>query len=338
MWHTAQEIPVTDFQVADVPPGTKQRYHLLIDYLPDGGPLYFPALVARGRRAGKTCLVTGAVHGDEYEGPIAIQDVFAALDVDELQGTFFGIPIINGPAFAAGLREGGWDHLNLARIFPGSPSGSLTERIAHTFQDQIVGQADFYLDMHSAGNLYAIQPLAGYQVRPGPLNEIQKAAAIAFGLDLVWGTTALPGRSLSAAGNKGVPAIYVEMRGEGRCRPADLDLARQGIRNVLAYLGLIEGDFPTEPPAACFETTGSEAGHLQLDHPSPTSGLFVPAVALWDKVAQGDYLGQVRHPDGTILAEVSASKAGRVLALRTLPRVFSGEFLVYVLELPAEIT
>ena len=334
MWPNTNRMPITDFRIADIPLGTKQRYHLLIDHLPDGQALYFPALIVRGKQTGQTCLVTGGVHGDEYEGPIAIQDLFEALDVETLRGTFFGIPVINGPAFIAGMREGGWDHLNLARIFPGNASGSLTERIAYAFQEQIVLQADFYLDMHSAGKVNAIKPFAGYQVRPGTLGETQKAAAIAFGLDLVWGTTALPGRSLSAAGDKGVPAIYVEMPGEGRCRPDDLAIAKQGIRNVLAYLGLIEADFPTEPPALCFEDTGDDAGHLQVDHPSPTSGIFVPAVDVWDTVTQGDCLGWIRHPDGTVLAEITSKRTGRVLFLRTLPRVFSGEFLAYVLALP----
>ena len=334
MWSHAEKIPVAEFQVKAIAPGTKQRYHLLIDNLPDGQPLAFPAIVARGQSPGKTLLVTGCVHGDEYEGPVAIQDVFEELDVEKLQGTFFGIPVVNGPAFVAGQREGGWDQLNLARIFPGSPDGTLSQRIAYAFQTDVVGQADFYLDLHSGGNAYAMKEFAGYQVRPGSLGQIQKEAAIAFGLDLVWGTAPLSGRSLSAAADNGVPAIYVELRGEGRCRPDQLDLTKQGIRNILAYLGLIKADFPTDPPSYCFETLGNESGHLQLDHPSPTSGLFVPAVGLWDRVKEGDNLGQIRHPDGTVLAEVKSDRTGRVLFMRTLPRVFSGDFLIYVLAVP----
>ena len=163
---------------------------------------------------------------------------------------------------------------------------------------------------------------------------MQKAGAIAFGFDLVWGTTALPGRSLSAAGDKGVPAVYVEMPGEGRCRSEDRALAREGIRNVMAFLEMVPGDFPRQSPRYCFETLSEGAGHLQVDHPSPTSGLFVPAVNIWEQVAKGQTLGEIRHPVGTVLAELPSSRTGRVLFMRTLPRVFAGDFLVYVLELP----
>jgi predicted deacylase len=334
MWNTAERVPVSEFRLADVPLATKQRLHLVVDMLPDGQPLTFPALIARGRQPGPTLLVSAATHGDEYEGVVATQDVYAELDVETLRGTFFGIPVLNGPAFAAGTREGSPDHLNLARIFPGSAIGSPSQRIAHAFQTYVVGQAALYLDIHSGGNAYAMKEFAGYQLRPGDLGQTQRSAAIAFGLDLVWGTEALPGRTLSAAGDLGVPAIYVELSGEGRCRPQDLAKTKQGIRNLMAFLAMIDAAFPTQPPHLCFETRGEQAGHLQVDHPSPTSGIFVPDVELWEDVVEGQRLGVVRHPDGTSLGEIHATRAGRVLFLRTFPRVFSGDCLAYVLALP----
>ena len=131
-----------------------------------------------------------------------------------------------------------------------------------------------------------------------------------------------------------MPAIYVEMSGEGRCRVEDVRQAKQGLRNIMGFLEMLPGIFPRNPPKHCFETPVEEAGHLQIDHPSPTSGLFVSAVDVWDAVEKGQSLGQVRHPDGTVLADVPSNRKGRVLFLRTLPRVFSGECLAYVLELP----
>lgn len=332
MYRPEHEIPVDGFDPASIPMGSKCRLRLLIDTMPDGSALSFHTVVVRGTRPGKTCLVTGGVHGDEYEGPVAIQDLFDAIDPTTLQGTYVGVPIINATAYTAGTREGGWDHQNLARIFPGSPAGTLSERIAHALTECLIPQADFYLDMHAAGNLYAIKRFAGYQVHDAEMNAVQQAASIAFGCELVWGTSALPGRSLSSAGDKGVPAMYVEMQGEGRLLPEDRTMAFDGIRNVLRYLGMLPGDFPRSARYV-FEHTGDEVGHLQVDHTSPTSGLFVPAIRVWDEVKKGQVLGAVRHPDGTILAEVEAMRSGRILFLRTFPRVFSGDFLCYVIEM-----
>jgi len=330
-------VPVADFSVQEIPAGAQRRLRLVIDRLPDGQDLALPALVARGTTAGKTLLVTGAVHGDEYEGPIAIQDVFAELDPARMRGTFVGVPVTNGPAFSAATREGAWDHQNLARIFPGRRDGTPSERIAHAYATHLLPQVDLLLDMHSGGNGYAMHPLAGYQMRQGDLGRVQRAAAIAFGVDLVWGTGGLPGRSLSAAGERGLPAIYVEMPGEGRCRPVDRCVAARGIRNVMTFLGILEGAYPVNPPRHLVEMPAQGSGHLQVDHLSPTSGLFVPAVAVWDRVTAGQRLGEVRDPDGTVLAEVAAARAGRVLFLRTLPRVVSGDALAFVLPLAEDV-
>ncbi len=332
MTSQAPQIHYTKFRITDFLPGTKTRIHVIVTTLPAGEPLYCAVTLARGQHPGPVCMVTGLVHGDEYEGPVAIQDVFAELDTAAMRGTFFGMPMVNGSAFSYGTREGGWDHLNLARIFPGRKDGLPTERLAHIFQEHLVVQADFLLDMHAGGNLYACKELAGYQVQEGRAGERLHEAAIAFGFDLVWGTEALPGRTLSAAREKGIPAVYVENRGEGRVRPKQRAAAVQGIRNILAFLDIIDGSYPTAEPAFSLQTLGAEAGHLQINYPSPCSGLFVPTVKLWDRVRTSDVLGHVRHPDGTVLAVIRATAPGRIMLLRTLPRVLAGECLVYVLE------
>lgn len=99
----------------------------------------------------------------------------------------------------------------------------------------------------------------------------------------------------------------------------------------MAYLGMIEGPYPTRSPQYFVEDPRPGSGHLQVDHPSPTGGLFLPHVEVWDAVRAGQLLGEVRHPDGTVLAAIRAARAGRVLFLRTLPRVFAGDALAFVL-------
>jgi predicted deacylase len=332
---TVTSLDVAAFDPQQTPAGSKMRWHLIVDYAPDGQPVVLPVLVARGASttstpSGKTLLATGVVHGDEFEGAVAIQDLFEALQPEQMSGTFIGVPVVNGPAFTAGTRTGGYDQQNLARVFPGSADGTPSERIAHALTEHIIPHADLYADLHSAGNAYRLKQFSGYQ-----LNELvvpQRAAATAFGLEVVWGTPPLPGRSLSSAADQHVPAIYVELEGEGRCRPANRDVAQQGLQNLLAYLGIAPGEFPSAEPRFLVEDEREQAGHLQVENLAPTGGLFLPTVAIWDRVAVGDQLGSVRHADGRTLAEVRTRKAGRVLMLRTFPRVFSGDTLGSVLE------
>ena len=324
-------IPAAEFRLEAVPAGTSQRLHLHVAYSADGSPLLLPLLCVRGIKPGPTLVATGAVHGDEFEGPLAIQKVFAELDPAQMSGAFVGLPVVNPPALAAGTRESGADHLNLARIFPGSATGLPSERIAAALT-RLFGLADLLLDIHSAGNAFKIKEFAGYVLGNGDLAKMQRQAAIAFGLDLVWGTAPLPGRSLSAARDQGVPAIYVEMQGEGRA-PADrLRRTEQGVRQVLGYLGITSDYFPDQQPEFFKETAAEGSGHLQVQLLAPESGLFVAEVEVWKPVTAGQQLGVLRHLDGRQLAAITAPVSGRVLFIRTFPRVQCGETLGFVLD------
>ena len=127
-----------------------------------------------------------------------------------------------------------------------------------------IGAADFYCDLHSAGQSYRRPALAGYQLRPEPLLSAQRAAARAFGLPLIWGTPGLPGRSLSAAAEHGVPSIYVEITGEGRCRPEDVAAYRRGLRSLLTHLGVLAGRVETPEPRWVVEDERPQAGLWRL--------------------------------------------------------------------------
>ncbi len=93
MMHDVPRIAIDQFRANDLPRGSKRRLELVIDHLPDGQHLAFPAVVVRGTRPGKTLLASGAVHGDEYEGTIAVQDLYEKLRPETMQGTFVGIPV-----------------------------------------------------------------------------------------------------------------------------------------------------------------------------------------------------------------------------------------------------
>jgi N-alpha-acetyl-L-2,4-diaminobutyrate deacetylase len=51
---------------------------------------------------GPTALPTGANHGDEYEGPIALFELSRSLKREDVSGRVIIVPAMNQPAFAAG--------------------------------------------------------------------------------------------------------------------------------------------------------------------------------------------------------------------------------------------
>jgi predicted deacylase len=317
----------------DVPPASKTRTWVPLVMLPGGAPVSLPLLVARGARQGKTLLISGGVHGDEFEALAAIWRVFKQLEVGRMAGTFAAVPVVNVPAYERGGRTSE-DHQDLARTFPGDASGTVTEQIAHHFAACFVAHADLYCDLHSAGQYYEIEPLTGYMLVDGPALELQRCAARAFGFDVVWGTSPLPGRSLSAAHDYGVPAIYAEARGAGGCLNEDIDRYVFGVRQLLRLVQILPD--PPEPfePKLFVEDAREGSGYLQIQNRAPAGGVFATRVALGQHVDDGQGIGDILDPTGRAVCTVRSTTAGRVIFLRTFPRVRPGDPLVTVMNTP----
>src|SRR5919199_4896455 len=62
------------------------------------GAVMIPIAVIKNGE-GPTALLTGANHGDEYEGPIALFDLARSLRAGEISGRVIVVPAMNYPAF-----------------------------------------------------------------------------------------------------------------------------------------------------------------------------------------------------------------------------------------------
>ena len=167
-----------------------------------------------GQADGPHLLITGGVHGDEYEPMAAIRRLiqhFSRAERDHgaapWRGRLTFVPVVNQPAFARNRRTAE-DDKDLARTCPGRADGSVTERLADALS-ALIRSADFYIDLHTGGTIYDIMPLAGYVLHANAaVLDQQRAMARAFNLPLIWGTNPnLTGRSLSVARDASVPAI-----------------------------------------------------------------------------------------------------------------------------------
>ncbi len=280
-----------------------------------------------GRRSGPRLLITGGVHGDEFEPIAAIRTLaehLTSLAETDLCGRVTLVPIVNEPAFFKGCRCAE-DGLDLARVCPGKSDGSVTERLAARLSD-LIGDADLYIDLHSGGTEYRIQPLAGYMLHPDPVVlERQRQMARAFGLPIVWGTSAeLQGRSLSVARDAGVPAIYCEYGGSACCDPAGVHAYVDGCLRVMAEVGLLPPRPRSGRVSVAVEDASPESGHLQVSHPAPTDGFFTATVRGGESVEAGQLLGTV-HDRSLRKFPVTADHAGLLIMERTFPRVRQGD-------------
>lgn len=291
-----------------------------------------------GSTPGAHVLITGGVHGDEFEPMAAIRILRQKLLPESIRGKVTLIPCVNESAFRRGSRVGD-DGLDLARTCPGEADGSVTEQTAYALS-RWIQSVDFYIDLHTGGTRLRVLPLAGYGLHPDPtVLDWQRKMAQAFGLPIIWGTDPnLNGRSLSVARDAKVPAIYAEYQGGGGCDHDGVMAYVDGGLNVLTLLGTLGGDVtPPKSPPQIFEDGRPNAGHMQINHPAPIEGFFDPAVTLGQAIEKDQLLGTVSDVLGTDVRPIRAAHTGIVLVLHTFSRVDVGECLGVILDTTTKV-
>ena len=294
--------------------------------------------IFHGQIDGPQLLITGAVHGDEFEPMAAIRRLIDRFQSDKeletkLCGSVTLVPVVNEAAFLRGHRCAD-DGLDLARVCPGRADGSITERTARALSD-LIESADYYIDLHTGGTEFAVLPLAGYSIHSDvKVLAAQRRMAKAFNLPTVWGTAGnLEGRSLSVARDANVPAIYTEYLGSASYCEDGVVAYVDGCLNVMAELKMLARQPPTNRVETIVEDPRPNSGHMQVCNVSPISGYFEAEVSLGDKIKVGDPLGTVCDTVGADCRTIVATQSGIVLVLRTFPRVHEGESVGVILEM-----
>jgi len=295
--------------------------------------LGFDAHIWRGA-PGPVLLVNGATHGDEYEGPTLLRQWINTWNPADLHGTVILVPILNEAAFTARQRCHPTDAENLARAFPGRADGSPTAQLAHLFKTQLLSHVTHYVDLHSGGHALALHPWVGYIIGSDDLiNSTQRAMAACFDAFWCWAGPYLPGRTLSAAFDHNIPAIYTECYGAGTVRQSDLAALDRGLNNLLRQIGCIREPVPPLASQPFHLSTDAEETHLQVHHPAPHAGNFEPKIALAETVTAGQEIGIVHLDSDARPTRIHASRSGTIVLRRHDRSVQRGDALFVIVPL-----
>lgn len=286
---------------------------------------------------GPVLLLTGATHGDEFEGPAAIMRLVHGLDPAQLHGQIIAIPALNMPALIGSSRVTPLDGANLNRAFPGAADGGPTAMLAHWLEHEILPRCDGAIDLHSGGKASFFQPCSLPTHTADPeLAAKNMALAKTFGLPLIWRLGSNnDNRSVNAAAERaGVPMIATELGGGGGVDPAITNAAEQGIRNVLGQLGIL--------PTPAKSTQSARIVEIASTHDSlyaKAAGLFDRAIAAGDNVTSGDPAGQfhyITEPERPSV-RLALPRTGMILAHTNRGLVTRGELLALVVRDVKEI-
>ncbi len=296
------------------------------------GHIPIPVAVAK-HGSGPTVVLTGANHGDEYEGPLGLLRLIRGLDLSRLNGRLIVVPALNYPAFLAARRVSPIDQINLNRTFPGRRNGTVTEMIAHYVETVLLRMADYAIDFHSGGGSLNYLPtlLAPRSDDPAQREKLDRLVA-AFGAPRVLfidGGRAMSGEDRvigAAAARNGVFFLTGEFGGGASVNLDGLAVVNRGLAGVLDAIGVLKPAAPLAPCPPSRRLVVDGPGHYAF---APCNGLFEPAFRLGDEIAAGQLAGVI-HDTVQPWKEpvpVTFGTAGVALCIRTFGLTEAGDCL-----------
>ena len=189
---------------------------------------------------GPVLAITAGIHGGEYVPLVAVRQFVRGLDPARMRGTVVACLMSSPAAFwQRSAFVNPLDGQNLNRSFPGDPAGGPTARLAAWLRENLIARADFYIDCHCGDLPEALDPFAGLSPEPdGTVSEQGRALADCFDVSRIV-VSRTHGDTLAAAGAAGVPAVLVEVGGQGQWSQAEADIQRDGLRRVAALAGIL---------------------------------------------------------------------------------------------------
>ncbi len=284
--------------------------------LPDDSRVSIPVTHIFGQCPRPRVVIVAGVHGDELVGPQALVELARELTPGDLRGTVVLVPSANPLAIAAGLRTAPHDDVDLNRILPGKRGGSATERIANCLVTSVIADADWVIDLHSAGREGDLLPLSGFREATGECARRSALAAAAFGLEHYWMMRWSPGTLSTWANQQGIPAVGCEVGGRGMATREQIDLYKKGMRRCLRHLGMLDPPLEVAMPPKVWTQE-----HLF----APCGGLLESLVTLRQDVQAGEALARVHDLWGNVCGEITAPEDGKILHTRVQQSVAAGD-------------
>ena len=284
-------------------------------------------IIKNGKGNRRVCIVTGT-HGDELEGQMVCYLVAKQLNenLDLLDGTVEIYPALN-PLGIDTIQRGipNFD-LDMNRIFPGNPNGTMAEQTAHLIVEDLKG-ADLVFDIHSS-NLYLRETP---QVRINVMNEEELVPlAQRLNIDFVWvhdAATVLESTLAHSLNSTGTKCLVAELGVGQRINHKMCNRLTLGIFNLMKEMGMWKGEVNQSLISRPIVCKGDSVEFLNAE----TSGIFITELKCGVVVAEGEEIGQIVEPmTGKVLSRVVSPVEGYMFTIRAYPIVYEGSLMARV--------
>jgi predicted deacylase len=292
-------------------PGENRTIELAVGQSLVGSTISVPINVQRGLMPGPTLLLTGGVHGDEYNGPAVIRELITN-PLPLKKGSLVMVPVVNVHAFEQRMRYMP-DRRDLNRCFPGLIEGSQSSRYAAVFFQEVVLKCSCGIDLHSAASPRTNHP----NLRADLSNPMCQKLSTYLGCEIIMDAKGIVGTLRREATAAGVPVVLMEAGETMRTSPNIVNYTLQRLISVIAGLGMIDA----EPIRPKFRATIVKSSWVRADY----GGFLEFKVASGDIVHRGQVLATHSTIMGGPLADLRAPHDGIIIGMTTSPTALPGD-------------
>ena len=280
--------------------------------------------LSNGTGGKRICIVTGT-HGDELEGQYVCFKLSHDIkkNIDKLNGTIDIYPALNPLGIDTISRGIPNFDLDMNRIFPGNPNGSMAEYTAYKVLEDLKG-ADMVIDIHSSNIFLREVP----QVRIN-INDSQTLVPYAkmLNIDFIWvhdAATVLEATLAHSLNSTGTPTLVVEMGVGMRINHGYGDKLLKGIYNLMYEMGIWSEKIDDENLSEPILSVGDEVAFINAQ----SSGVFITEIKNNEYISEDDEIGQIVDPfSGEIIEKIKAPAKGFLFTLRAYPIVYEGSLI-----------
>ncbi|MBQ0044757.1 MAG: succinylglutamate desuccinylase/aspartoacylase family protein [Bacteroidales bacterium] len=284
-------------------------------------------VIRHGNGKKRICIVTGT-HGDELEGQyICFQlqhDIKKELEF--LDGIVEVYPALNPMGIDSITRGIPNFDLDMNRIFPGDPDGTMAEQAAAAVVEDLKG-ADLVIDIHSSNIFLREVP----QVRISEYTA-DKLVPLARHLNLsfIWvhaAATVLESTLAHSLNSVGTPTLVVELGVGMRINHYYGRKLTLGIKNLMREMGMWKGDIDMTEFSEPILSVGDQVSFVN----APASGIFSTETRNNKIVEKGDSLGQIISPlTGDVIKDIKSPCRGYLFTIRAYPVCYEGSLLARI--------
>lgn len=298
-------------------PGEKKQ----VIFHPMGMDYEIPTTLICGAKEGMTMLVTSQIHSGEYNGSAAVTELAKEIDPQKLTGNLILMHVVNSSGFwARSHRFVPEDRVNLNANYPGSPMGTVGNKIAAWFVQEVFPKVDFIADLHGGKDNDLLAPCIFYP-RAEKVTKTTLAAAKCLNTRYLLASNNSIGHYGYAAWKMDIPAMILE-RGYGCVLKKEwYEGHMDSIRLLMNHFHMydLDKEIHCEP-----QIDFKKSAYLTIDR----KGIWWPAVVPEQDVKKGELLGEIKDYFGNVISSYYAEGDGRIIYMISGMVVHDGDEVV----------